>query len=84
MPDLADPLVWELLSRNHVPEEEYSGVKMADGSVRVSQHRIVCEKDGELWPCRMRLLIEATDEPSRLHFWRKRAGDPEPTTRPGE
>ena len=66
--DLTDPLVWELLERNHRPEEQT--IKRTDGKAGPSV--IVCEQDGMAWPCPTRLAIEDSDQPSRLHFGRKR------------
>jgi hypothetical protein len=66
-PDLSDPLVFHLISQNHQPME--SIVLNADLSIR--DHRIVCEKDYEPWPCRLRLLLNDTDEPSSIRFTRR-------------
>jgi hypothetical protein len=66
-PDLADPEVWELLSRNHVPMES-----MVRDQAKVTHHGIYCEFDSEPWPCQVKLLLEDSDQPSRLHYDRKR------------
>lgn len=66
-PDLTDPLVWELLNRNHVPEETLNVMRM-DGTMAHVGHAILCEKDAEPWPCRIRKLLDNTDQPSRYGY----------------
>lgn len=68
-PDLTDPLVWDLLQRNHVPEEQT--IKRTDGAY--ARNTIVCEQDGMTWPCPTKLRLDATDQPSRI---RSRRGEP--------
>lgn len=60
-PDLADPLVFELLFRNHVPAERTIRSTASETAVRSN---IICDQDGEAWPCRIKRLLDETDQPS--------------------
>ena len=65
-PDLTDPLVWDLLQRNHVPEEQV--VHRVDGKPAYSS--IVCELDREPWPCPTRVKLDDTHQPT--HYGHRR------------
>lgn len=68
LPDLTDPLVFDLLLSNHRPEEQT--IKRADGKAGPSI--IVCEQDGLAWPCPTRLRLNRAVDP-------RRRGEPPPT-----
>ena len=69
LPDLTDPLVFDLLLSNHRPEERT--IKRTDGAY--ARSTIVCEQDGLVWPCPTKLRLDATDhQPSHA---RSRRGD---------
>lgn len=60
-PDLADPLVFDLLLRNHMPAERTIKSTTSETAVRSD---IICDQDGEAWPCRIKRLLDETDQPS--------------------
>lgn len=59
--DLEDPDVFALLQRNHVPRE--LSIRSASGPPLTL---VQCEQDDESWPCRVKVTLDETDEPSRF------------------
>jgi hypothetical protein len=57
--DLEDHQVFHLVMRNHEPEE----ITIRGPAGHAVRSWIVCEKDGEEWPCAVKRMLNAAARP---------------------